>query len=216
MARMARPEHHRPSNRRAQRKGNDMSDEKKAGHQNVYTALTAAQADMGRVVKGSVNPHYKNRYADLADVMQVALPALTEHGICAWHSTVHIDGTLHMRTTLTHGETDTHMHCDIPLLTAKHDMQAMKSATTYAKRIGIESLTGIAPDDDDGNAAAKGTPPATITQEQQDDLVALMEEVGADREKFLAYLGCPGGVSHLPADKFPAAVKALEAKRRAS
>jgi hypothetical protein len=34
-------------------------------------------------------------------------------------------------------------------------MQGMKSATTYAKRIGIESLTGIAPDDDDGNGAAK-------------------------------------------------------------
>ena len=38
-------------------------------------------------------------------------------------------------------------------------MQGMKSATTYAKRIGVESLTGIAPEADDGTAAAKAPPP---------------------------------------------------------
>jgi hypothetical protein len=37
-------------------------------------------------------------------------------------------------------------------------MQGMKSATTYAKRVGIESLCGIAPEDDDGNAASKAAP----------------------------------------------------------
>jgi hypothetical protein len=37
-------------------------------------------------------------------------------------------------------------------------MQGYKSATTYAKRIGLESLSGVAPEDDDGNAAARAAP----------------------------------------------------------
>ena len=127
-------------------------------HKNIYIALAAAQTEMGTVVKGAVNPHFRSKYADLADVMQVALPALNKHGIAAWHSTVSADGTIIMRTTLSHGESDTHINCDVPLIVAKNDMQGMKSATTYAKRIGIESLTGIAPEDDDGNAAAKAPP----------------------------------------------------------
>lgn len=129
-----------------------------SAHKNVYIALSAAQAEMGPVVKGAVNPHFRSKYADLSDVMQVALPALNKNGIAAWHSTVIADGTTIMRTTLSHGESDTHINCDVPLIVAKNDMQGMKSATTYAKRIGIESLTGIAPEDDDGNAAAKAPP----------------------------------------------------------
>ena len=127
-------------------------------HKNVYIALSVAQAAMGPVVKGATNPHYKSKYADLSDVMQVALPALNSNNIAAWHSVVVMDGTNYMRTTLSHGESDTHIFCDVPLIVAKNDMQGMKSATTYAKRIGIESLTGIAPEDDDGHAAAKAAP----------------------------------------------------------
>lgn len=129
-----------------------------SAHKNIYIALSAAQAEMGPVVKGAINPHFRSKYADLSDVMQVALPALNKQGIAAWHSTVIADGTTMMRTTLSHGESDTHINCDVPLIVAKNDMQGMKSATTYAKRIGIESLTGIAPEDDDGNAAAKAPP----------------------------------------------------------
>jgi hypothetical protein len=44
------------------------------------------------------------------------------------------------------------------LILGKNDMQGFKSATTYAKRIGLESVTGVAPDDDDGNAAARNAP----------------------------------------------------------
>jgi hypothetical protein len=63
-----------------------------------------------------------------------------------------------MRTVLAHGDSDTQIACDVPLIIGKQDMQGYKSATTYAKRIGLESLTGIAPEDDDGNAAAKAAP----------------------------------------------------------
>jgi len=161
-------------------------------HKNIYIALSAAQTEMGPVVKGAVNPHFRSKYADLADVMQVALPALNKHGIAAWHSIVAADGASHMRTTLSHGETDTHISCDVPLIVGKNDMQGMKSATTYAKRIGMESLTGIAPEDDDGNAAAKAAPknepPKPISAEQYQSISDLIFDTETDEAKFCQFM----------------------------
>lgn len=129
-------------------------------HKNIYMALCAAQANMGKVTKGSVNPAFKSKYADLADVVSVAVPALTEQGIAMYHSVIRDEHGTAMRTTLSHGATDTHIHCDVPMIVDKQNMQGMKSATTYAKRIGLESVTGIAAEDDDGNAASKAPPKA--------------------------------------------------------
>jgi len=160
-------------------------------HANIYMALSAAQAEMGKVVKGANNPHFKSKYADLADVMQVALPALNAHGIAAWHSIVATDSGNVMRTNLSHGKSDTHIACDVPLLVQKNDMQGMKSATTYAKRIGIESLTGIAPEDDDGNDAVATPTPEASKADRTTTALAMMKDVIAsgsedDSRKMLA------------------------------
>ena len=125
-------------------------------HKNVWTALAAAQAQMGKLVKDSLNPHFKSKYADLAALMATALPALNSNGLTIYHQITNEGHT--MRTVLMHGESETAIECDVPLIVAKNDMQGFKSATTYAKRIGAESVTGLAPDDDDGNAAAAAAP----------------------------------------------------------
>jgi hypothetical protein len=132
-----------------------------AVHKNVYSALCAAQQEMGTLRKGSINPAFKSRYADLADVMDAVLPALNKHGLALFHSMRREGEDTCMVTVLAHGESNTTVECAVPLIVVKNDMQGMKSATTYAKRIGAESVTGIAPEDDDGNAAAKAAPTRT-------------------------------------------------------
>jgi hypothetical protein len=127
-------------------------------HKNVFVALAAAQAEMEAVRKGSVNPAFKSRYADLSDVMQAVLPALNRHGLALFHTMDLARDQPAMVTVLSHGESDTQIECPVPLIVVKNDMQGMKSAITYAKRIGAESVTGTAPDDDDGNAAVAAAP----------------------------------------------------------
>jgi len=160
-------------------------------HKNIYMALCAAQAGMGKVVKGATNPAFKSKYADLADVVSVAIPALTEQGIAMFHMMVRDEQGAVMRTMLVHGASETSVSCDVPLIINKQDMQGMKSATTYAKRIGLESLTGIAPEDDDGNAAAKAAPKVEagklISKEQYVDMSDLMFDTNTDEAKFCAY-----------------------------
>jgi hypothetical protein len=128
-------------------------------HKNVYSALAAAQAVMRAPVKGSSNPAFKSKYADLWDVMQAVLPPLNAEGLALFHQVITADGQSYMRAVLVHGASDTQIWCDVPLIVDRQNMQGFKSATTYAKRIGTESITGVAPaDDDDGNAAAKAPP----------------------------------------------------------
>lgn len=129
-----------------------------AGHRNVFTALAAAQTEFSAVIKGASNPAFRSKYADLSAVVEAVAPALSRHGIAFYHMTVPLADDLAMRTVLHHGESDTQLSCDVPLIVSKRDMQGFKSATTYAKRIGLESVTGVAPEDDDGNAAAKAAP----------------------------------------------------------
>lgn len=129
--------------------------EKPSTHKNVYVALAAAQAQMGPLVKGSENPHFKSRYADLADLVMAVRGPLNGNGLTFFHQIIRDEIAQDMRTVIMHGESETSIHCDVPLIVDKQNMQGMKSATTYAKRIGLESVTGVAPEDDDGNAASQ-------------------------------------------------------------
>lgn len=172
-------------------------------HKNIYAALAAAQAGMGTAVKSAVNPAFKSKYADLADVVAVVVPALSAQGIAMFHSMARDDHGLIMRTTLAHGATDTQIHCDVPLIVDRNNMQGMKSATTYAKRIGVESLTGIAPEDDDGNAAAQAAPVVDRAAKPKADPAKAIGEA-------CAYLAGAADLTDLQArwQNLPTAVKA--------
>lgn len=127
-------------------------------HKNVFAALAAAQMEFGTVTKGATNPAFKSKYADLADVAAVVIPTLAHHGVAVLHY-ITGDNLDRMRTEFVHGDSETKVACDVPLLVDRQNMQGMKSATTYAKRIGLESLSGVAPEDDDGNAASAAPAP---------------------------------------------------------
>ena len=134
-------------------------------HKTVYHALIASQQEFGTVKKGSVNPAFKSKYADLADVASVVIPTLSDNGVAVLHYPTTVGEARCMRTEFYHADSGTKVWCDIELIVDKNNMQGMKSATTYAKRIGLESLSGIAPEDDDGNAAAKYPPKAQYFQQ---------------------------------------------------
>lgn len=123
-------------------------------HANVYAALAAAQAEMGAALKDSVNPAFKSKYADLAAVIEAVRGPLTRHGISFFQPMTEGEFGRGVKTILSHGATDTHIECTVPLIVGKGDMQGLGSAITYARRYGLMAMAGIAADDDDGNAAA--------------------------------------------------------------
>lgn len=156
-------------------------------HKNIYEALCAAQQEFGTVQKGSTNPAFKSKYADLADVAGVVIPALARNGVCVIHYFAG-ENLSAMRTEFVHGASETRVACDVPLVVDKQNMQGMKSATTYAKRIGLESLSGVAPEDDDGNAAAKAPPAFSVAPPQREmswaeTIIAELPEGATEHDK---------------------------------
>lgn len=127
-------------------------------HKGLYSALAAAQAEMGKALKDSNNPHFKSKYADLASVMDACMPALTRHGIAVMQPAYDDETGRYVKTIFIHGESGESAECRVPLIVAKNDMQGYGSAATYARRYGLMGMAGIAPEDDDGNAAAKAPP----------------------------------------------------------
>jgi hypothetical protein len=134
-----------------------MTEQSKIAVKGIYSALAAAQAEMGPALKDSTNPAFRSKYADLASVMAACMPALNKHGICVWQPICDDDGKRYVKTVLAHESGDT-LECRVELIVAKNDMQGYGSAVTYARRYGLMSMAGIAPEDDDGNAAAKAAP----------------------------------------------------------
>ena len=192
--------------------------EARSDHPGIYAALAAAQMEMGRALKSTDNPHFRSKFADLAEVVAACRPALNAHGIAIFQPLREIDGKLCAVTILAHvgGET---LECPVPLLVQKHDMQGLGSAITYARRYGLMAMAGIAPEDDDGNAAAAAAPrgngaersDARISADQFVTLREMIEAAGADEAKFLAFVGAPT-IEEMTVRQFDTAVAALRKK----
>lgn len=131
--------------------------ETKADHKTIFAALAAAQQEMGKAIKDTKNDHFRSKYADLASVMDACMGALNKHGICVMQPTGEDENGRFVKTILAHTSGET-VECRVPLIVQKNDMQGYGSAVTYARRYGLMSMAGIAPEDDDGNAAAKAAP----------------------------------------------------------
>lgn len=128
-------------------------------HVSLAAALSAFQADLPNVRKGSRNEHFKSSYADLADVVGVVLPALARQGL-AWITVPTItEAGFALQYSLRHvsGESiDGVWPLPDPSTSTS---QVVGSAVTYAKRYALSAVTGVAPDeDDDGNRASKNPP----------------------------------------------------------
>lgn len=185
----------------------------------ISTALAAAQAEITNPVKDSENPHFKSTYADLAGGLSVARPVLAKHGIAIIQATS-LDGDVMMLETRLAHKSGQWVATDYPVCKFPIPQQQAGSALTYARRYSLFSLVGIAGEDDDGNEASKVATPApakkevaTITAEQVESLSNLIDEVKANRAKFVGFFNIKQ-LEALPAERFFEAVQMLEAKRQ--
>ena len=122
----------------------------------IGTALAKAQAVLTGAVKDSVNPHFKNRYADLASCWDSCRKALTSNGIAVVQMPEKDVIGYYVETLLTHSSGEwIASKCYIHL--TKDDPQGLGSAITYARRYGLSAMVGICPEDDDAESATRST-----------------------------------------------------------
>lgn len=160
-------------------------------------------------------------YAPLENIVAQVRHLLREHGFSYRFETHPMeDGTLRVACIVQHrgGHTE-RSEVIIPRFQGQgtNAAQDTGSAVTYGRRYSFTDAFGITTADEDNDAAglAPPEPPDTITPDQALNLRALMEEVGADRAKFLRYYKVDS-IGDLPADRYQHAERALMAKRGAA
>lgn len=155
----------------------------------LSAALVAFQGTMPPVPKGSVNPFFGSKYADLADIREAAKPHLLEVGLAVtqWPSA---DGLI----TVVHHTSGQWMSATMRVFMDKETSQAQGSALTYARRYAYTAALGIVTEpDDDGNSAGhegqtQHASSPQISEEQKADMDRLVELIksvpdDAEREK---------------------------------
>jgi hypothetical protein len=121
----------------------------------IAAALAKAQAVMVTASKDSTNPHFRSKYADLASVRDACRP-LADCGIAivqGCRSERLPDGLMAVVDTKFVHTSGQWVGDELAVPVSKVDAQGLASAMTYARRIGLAGLAGIAPADDDGGAA---------------------------------------------------------------
>lgn len=124
-------------------------------------ALAAFQAELPTVDLDSTNPHFRSKFASLANITKKVLPELSKHGFSYSVGSFVDNGLLVVDAHLIH-ESGESRSFQFPI--TETQPQKIGSAITYAKRYAIQALTGVVADeDDDGNATAQ-QPPAALAK----------------------------------------------------
>ena len=129
-----------------------------------------------KAMKDSINPHFKSKYSDLTSVINavnhgaefglsfsqsveykniILERVKKENDTSVKYQELHRD--IYVKTTVFHDTDKEILTCTVPVLINSNDKdnpQKMGSAITYAKRYGLQSLYGLA-SDDDGNLASE-------------------------------------------------------------
>lgn len=158
---------------------------------------------------------YSYSYAPLDEIVPVVRPILQRHGLSfSWNSKVE-GGQLTCTCVLRH-ENGHSITADFTLPTesqsAMSPQQKVGAALTFAQRKSLESVLGIVTTDKE--APENEVDPTPITEDQAVELSDLLQEVGANRAKFLAWLDASDFFAIRAAD-YNRAKQALEERRTA-
>lgn len=123
-------------------------------------ALNKTQAKLQVAKKGSENPFFHSKYADLLAVWDACREALTQNGLSVSQlADTDAEGKAVLETILMH-ESGEWIKGRLPLLSVKADPQAQGSAITYARRYSLSAIIGLCTEeDDDAGAAMERTKP---------------------------------------------------------
>lgn len=119
----------------------------------LYTALLAAQRQMGPVKKDAKNPAFRSNYATLGSVLNTIEGPLWENGLLMVQR---FEGAF-LITEIIHAASGEKLTSMVPIVSKDEtDPQKVGSAISYYRRYSLLALLGLTPEeDDDGNSAAQ-------------------------------------------------------------
>jgi hypothetical protein len=167
---------------------------------------------MGGAVKDSANPFFKSSYADLTSVIKAIKQPFADNGLSYTQFPVTDENGMGVCTRLMH-VSGQWLEGQFTLPVVKRDPQAAASSLTYARRVSLSSIAGIPTADDDAESAMlRGDDKKVVSDDQIIAIKKLLDETGADSDKFCKWLKVRS-VDQILAMHYDRAVAALEAKK---
>lgn len=127
---------------------------------NIYTKLLEFQRLGISIKKGSINPHFKNEYADINEVLDKVKKPLNDMGVVIIQSPESFNNIGQnfqgLKTVLYDTESGTYVESHTPFINPS-DMQKLGGAITYARRYSLIAMLGLEDEDDDGEKASTDT-----------------------------------------------------------
>lgn len=122
---------------------------------NIAVALAKFNGEVSKIEKDSANPHFKNKYASLDNIIDEIRPILQRNGL----SIIQMpggDGEKFTMTTMLIHESGEWIESDpIVMRPVKNDPQGIGSCATYARRYSLAAFLSLnTGEDDDGNGAS--------------------------------------------------------------
>jgi hypothetical protein len=162
---------------------------------NLHSQLAKASAEFLPIKKNMQNPHYKNYYADLSEIIRCTQPALSKYGISC--NQIFADGKL--ITILSNGITEIKSEFPLP---QESNIQKFGSTITYARRYSLSAILNVGSESDDDAEVAVSKPvvqskpmPLATTYDSKNPshkqkLAQVLKSLGVDinvhREKVIA------------------------------
>lgn len=172
----------------------------------IFAAMVSAQKSYGPALKSKVNPHFKNKYADLAASAEAVTDALNSNGIALAQVCHESEHGVIVETKFLHESGEEWSGGKLFIPSSKQDAQGFGSALTYARRYSLMAACGIAPEDDDGNAASGPTTVAPRQQTPQQKPAPKVEPINL--ELFTGFLVKAGSIAEIDAQVNTADFKA--------
>lgn len=115
----------------------------------IYKKLLDFQKLEISIKKSSINPHFKNAYANINEILDKVKPVLNKMGIVI----IQKPKATGLLTVLYDTEDDTHIQGFLPFIQLQ-DAQKLGSNITYNRRYALVSMLGLEDEDDDGQKAS--------------------------------------------------------------
>lgn len=152
--------------------------------QNIYFKLHLAKQEIGKVTKGSNNPFFKSKYADLNAILEATEPILLKYSLLLLQPI--LGGKVCTQIIdIENGDMVT-SELILPIIT---DPQKQIAGITYFRRASLQSLLSLQAVDDDGNEVTKtvSTQKPTITIDRFENAVKAIHDGKAKKEDLFKF-----------------------------
>lgn len=133
--------------------------------QTIWYKLWCAKQEIGKVTKGSNNPFFKSKYADLNTIIEAVEPILHKYNLLLLQP---IQGN-HVCSQIIDIETGERIESSLELPNIQ-DPQKLIASITYYRRGSLQTMLSLQAVDDDGNEASKAV------KEQKSEVLTLNEK----------------------------------------